>query len=116
VATILFLGSLLFGAHIFLAKGPIDLYSPTYDEPLHLTAGYVYLETHDYRINGHHHPPFGEMWAALPLLFMKPILPKQHEAWLEQKWNAFSQYQFVDTFLYKNRVLAECMMSAGRWM
>lgn len=41
--------------------------SPTYDEPVHLTAGYAALVNGDRRIDPCH-PPLVRMWAALPLL------------------------------------------------
>src|SRR5437016_11554248 len=45
--------------------------SPTFDEPAHLTAGYSYWLTNDFRLN----PVNGSLpmrWAALPLLFSRP--------------------------------------------
>jgi hypothetical protein len=48
--------------------------SQTYDETVHLTAGYSYLITGDYRLNPEH-PPLSKMLAAIPLLFLKPHLP-----------------------------------------
>src|SRR6267378_3468630 len=48
--------------------------SQTYDEAVHLTAGFSYLTTGDYRLNPEH-PPFSKMLAALPLLFLNPRLP-----------------------------------------
>ena len=41
--------------------------SPTYDEPVHLFAGYAYLKWGDLRINPEH-PPLAKALAALPLL------------------------------------------------
>lgn len=41
--------------------------SPTFDEPLHLFAGYSYLKWGDFRINPEH-PPLAKTLAALPLL------------------------------------------------
>jgi hypothetical protein len=41
--------------------------SPTYDEPVHLFAGYAYLKWGDFRINPEH-PPLAKVLAALPLL------------------------------------------------
>jgi 4-amino-4-deoxy-L-arabinose transferase-like glycosyltransferase len=41
--------------------------SPTYDESIHLFAGYSYLKWGDYRINPEH-PPLVKMLAALPLM------------------------------------------------
>jgi 4-amino-4-deoxy-L-arabinose transferase-like glycosyltransferase len=43
--------------------------SPTYDETIHLFAGYSYLTRSDFRVNPEH-PPLGKALAALPLFFM----------------------------------------------
>ena len=47
--------------------------SPTNDEPVHLTAGYVYLTTGQYDMDIVH-PPLGRVIAALPLLAL-PLRP-----------------------------------------
>jgi hypothetical protein len=46
--------------------------SATWDEPIHLAAGYAALAKGDYRFESTH-PPFMRMWAALPLLFMDDV-------------------------------------------
>jgi len=46
--------------------------SATFDEPIHLAAGYAALAEGDYRFEGTH-PPFMRMWAALPLLFIADV-------------------------------------------
>jgi hypothetical protein len=46
--------------------------SATWDEPIHLAAGYAALAKGDYRLEATH-PPFIRMWAALPLLFMDDV-------------------------------------------
>lgn len=46
--------------------------SATWDEPIHLAAGYAALSDGDYRLEATH-PPFIRMWAALPLLFMDDV-------------------------------------------
>jgi len=46
--------------------------SATWDEPIHIAAGYAALTQHDYRVDPEH-PPFLRMWAALPLLAMDGI-------------------------------------------
>lgn len=102
-----------FAAHGFFAGRSIRAQSPTYDEPVHLAAGYAYLATGDYRLNSFDHPPFAEMWAALPLLAMKPMVHVGHPYWAEL---TRYQYPFSDIFLYHNRVDAERMIHAGRWM
>ncbi|MCG3203703.1 MAG: hypothetical protein KCHDKBKB_00375 [Elusimicrobia bacterium] len=107
---------ILLTVHVFLAKPAITTFSPTYDEPVHLTAGWAYLKAGEFRYNGYHHPPFGEMWAALPLLRLNPFLPAHHPAWIKQTWSAHDQYQFADVFFYKNRVPGDKMLFSARWM
>jgi len=110
------LGLVFVGLHLYLGQAALSTFAPTYDEPVHLTAGYTYLTTGDYRFNGDHHPAFGEMWAALPLIFTNPTFPVTHPAWMIQRWTPREQYRFADTFLFKNRVSPKKLMSAGRWM
>ncbi len=77
---------LLFG---FLAITSFLQKSPTYDESLHLFAGYSYLKWGDFRTNPEH-PPLAKILAALPLLAMdirdpRPaspywdLIPQQHD-------------------------------------
>src|SRR3954451_1808740 len=53
----------------------------TFDELLHLTAGYSYWTTGDFRMQ----PENGNLpqrWAAIPLLFSKPHFPDlDQQAW-----------------------------------
>ena len=58
-------------AFVLLQAGSLTRRSATWDEPIHLTAGYVALADGDHRIDPSH-PPFLRMWAALPLLAMNP--------------------------------------------
>ena len=54
--------------HAFMAVTAVNTKSPTFDEPQHLTAGYSYWVTNDFRLD----PENGNLparWAALPLLF-----------------------------------------------
>jgi Dolichyl-phosphate-mannose-protein mannosyltransferase len=54
--------------HAFMALTAVNTKSPTFDEPQHLTAGYSYWVTNDFRLD----PENGNLparWAALPLLF-----------------------------------------------
>jgi dolichyl-phosphate-mannose-protein mannosyltransferase len=53
--------------HVFLAVTAINTKSPTFDEPQHLTAGFSYWVTNDFRLD----PENGTLpsrWATLPLL------------------------------------------------
>ncbi len=102
--------------HVMLGLGPIRTFSPTYDEPVHLTAGLVAWKTGETRFNGYDHPPFGEMWAAIPLIFLNPIIPKNDPRWTAQRWRSIDQYRFADLFFYHNRVPADAMLAAARKM
>jgi hypothetical protein len=54
--------------HSFMAVTAVNTKSPTFDEPQHLTAGYSFWVTNDFRLD----PENGNLparWAALPLFF-----------------------------------------------
>src|ERR1700738_1122331 len=54
--------------HGFMAVTAVNTKSPTFDEPQHLTAGYSFWVTNDFRLD----PENGNLparWAALPLFF-----------------------------------------------
>lgn len=80
----------------------------TWDEAIHLAAGYSYLKTGDYRMNPEH-PPLGKILSALPLLFLKPAVPQDRPAWAQADALAFGSL-----FLYENRAPAETMLFLGR--
>ena len=52
---------------VVLSLGAVRQKSPTFDETLHLFAGYAYLKWGDFGINPEH-PPLAKIVAALPLL------------------------------------------------
>lgn len=89
--------------------------SGTWDEPMHLTAGYMALVQQEYRVDPSH-PPFLRMWAALPLLAM-PRVTVEADAiarvsasqWPEQA------YEFARRFLYVDND-ADRLLNAGRFM
>ena len=92
-----------------LGRALIRASSPTYDEPVHLAAGYTDLVDGRYRLNALDHPPLGEMWAALPLLGRRLDRFSATPAWLDGQ-----VYHFGDLFLYHNRVLPEAMLDSAR--
>ena len=47
--------------------------SDTSDEAVHLASGYSYWQTRDFRMNPEH-PPLAKLFAALPLLVIRPKL------------------------------------------
>lgn len=61
--------------------------SPTFDEPIHLFAGYSYLKWGDFRANPEH-PPLAKLWAALPLLAFELNDPRQSNT----HWDLMPEY------------------------
>ena len=89
--------------------------SATWDEPMHLTAGYLALVEGDHRVDPSH-PPFLRMWAALPLLVLpRPVIDTaaldrvSGSQWVSQA------YEYARQFLYVHND-ADRMLSAGRFM
>jgi hypothetical protein len=84
--------------------------SQTWDEGLHLVAGFSYWKTGDYRLNPEH-PPLAKLAAALPLLFTSAALPDLPEAWRQG-----DQVALFRPFLYANTVDADTLLLLGRLM
>ena len=89
--------------------------SATFDEPLHLVAGYAALAHGDYRVDPTH-PPFARLWATLPWLGLDvpgldrtPIDRASPSRWLPQG------VAFASRFLYADRG-ADRLLQAGRSM
>ena len=84
--------------------------SQTIDEAVHLSAGYSYLKTGDFRLNPEH-PPLSKMSSALPLLWLHPdFAPSPRD------WEHADQWAVGKSFLYANRISADRMLMAGRTM
>jgi 4-amino-4-deoxy-L-arabinose transferase-like glycosyltransferase len=82
--------------------------SQTWDEGIHLAAGYSYLKTGDLRMNPEH-PPLGKYLNAIPLLFLPLRLPLDHPSWA-----AGDAVEFGREFLYHNTTGADTILFAGR--
>src|SRR5712671_4917026 len=67
--------------HAAMAVTAVNTKSPTFDEPQHLTAGYSYWVTNDFRLD----PENGNLpsrWAALPLLLKTTkFVPLNDRGW-----------------------------------
>ena len=87
---------IVFGV-VFLALvvGSYREESATVDEPQHLTAGYIGLKLADYRL-GAEHPPFLQLWAALPLIGSSDIRFAADSPY----WLAGDVYPFAHQFLF----------------
>ncbi|MDI6756520.1 MAG: glycosyltransferase family 39 protein [Endomicrobiia bacterium] len=86
--------------------------SQTYDEAVHLAAGYSYYSTGSFEMNSVDHPPLAKLIAAFPMLFIKPDFPSAGHPWRADMQG--NQYRIGDFFLYKNRVPAGKILGAGR--
>jgi hypothetical protein len=89
--------------------------SATWDEPIHLTAGYMALVHGDYRVDTSH-PPFVRMWSALPLLALNPAGgdPAAIDDTPPLEW--FNEgYRFAHQFLYRDND-ADRLLNAARFM
>lgn len=93
----------VFGAGLIRSSGP------SYDEPVHLSAGYTDLVSGCCRLNALDHPPLAEMWAALPLLALRPDTFPSHPAWTQRL-----VYHYGDLFLFHNRVGPDALLNAAR--
>jgi tetratricopeptide (TPR) repeat protein len=82
--------------------------SPTSDEVPHLTAGYAYLKTGDYRLNAEH-PPAIKLLAALPLLALDLDLNLNNPSWNDNR-----EWAFGEKFINQNKVPAQRIVFWGR--
>ena len=72
--------------------------SPTQDEPVHLTAGYSYWKTGDFRLSPEH-PPFWKLVTTLPLFLLQPEFQPTPEEWQGAKLWAISALSGEDGLL-----------------
>lgn len=82
----------------------------TWDEGIHISAGYAYLARGDYRWNPEH-PPLAKLMSALPLTLLDLELPVRGKAWAQQDETLMG----ID-FLYRNRASADSILAASRGM
>jgi dolichyl-phosphate-mannose--protein O-mannosyl transferase len=80
----------------------------TWDEGIHLSAGYSYLKTGDFRLNPEH-PPLFKLLCALPLLTLHPRLPSD-----ARLFKSSEEAVYGDQFLYQNTVSPETMLFCAR--
>jgi len=99
----------------FLAQGWgfIRANSQSHDEAVHLTAGYSYLATHDFRLNPEH-PPLLKELAALPiyLRYHLPFKPATH-LWGQSTAEA-EKWAISRDFLYHSSVPYDDLLTLGR--
>lgn len=82
---------------IFAAQAALSAQakSATFDEEYHITRGYAYLRTGDFRLS-FSHPPLVNVWSSIPLLALPGLdLPVDHPSWA-----AGDLLEFADEFLW----------------
>jgi 4-amino-4-deoxy-L-arabinose transferase-like glycosyltransferase len=80
--------------------------SQTFDEGVHLAAGYRYWKTGDFSLNVEH-PPLQKLLSAATLFLLRPPLPADERLLIDQS-------EFARAFLYKGPVDADRMLLFGR--
>jgi len=108
-----FFVTLLLLVHLLLSVATIGKLSQTYDEASTLLTGYSYLKAGD--LKGGVSPHFPSIWAALPLLLVKPALPAQHPSWNDANERMYNRFYFADQFLYNNKADPEVILNSARY-
>jgi 4-amino-4-deoxy-L-arabinose transferase-like glycosyltransferase len=103
--------------HYVLAVTSVLNKSNTYDEIAHLTRGYSYFLTGDYRLEPPH-PPLAHLWAALPGLGTDVKFP---QTWMEhESWHTSDVWQIGRAFFYYpnsgNAAIIDSLLWRGRAM
>ena len=101
----------LFFVLVFMAQGVffIRANAPTYDEAMHLAAGYSYLATRDFRLEPQN-PPLVKELLALPL-FLVHRLPFDPDP---KRWRNGDDFYVGQDFLYRSRVPADQILLLSR--
>ena len=102
------LAALILLAAAALQVHTASLEAQTFDEAVHLTAGYSYWKTGDFRLN-QEHPPFAKLLAALPLLTMGLRFDTT-----SKNWTLPDQSEMGREFLYTNTRPADEILAAAR--
>jgi hypothetical protein len=96
---------------LFFVQGVffIGANSPTYDEAMHLAAGYSYLATGDFRLEPQN-PPLIKELLALPifLIYRLPFNPDP------EHWRDGTEFFVGQDFLYRSRLPADQMLIVSR--
>src|SRR5437667_10403807 len=97
--------------HAAMAVTAVNTKSPTFDEPQHLTAGYSYWVTNDFRLD----PENGNLpmrWAALPLLLNNTKFISLND----RAWQRGEEGRTAHQFLYEVGNDPDQMMANARMM
>ncbi|HRQ36523.1 MAG TPA: hypothetical protein PLD25_01235 [Chloroflexota bacterium] len=106
-AILLLTGLLLFAGQAFFSS---PRKSAAFDEQYHVSAGYAYLKTGDFRMSLSH-PPLVDALTAVPLLFRHDVnLPLDHVSWAANDY-----FHFADVFLWQSQADPQSIVEWARW-
>jgi len=97
--------------HFILLLTSASQKSVTYDEIVHLTAGYSHLKLGDFRLVTEH-PPLVFLWSSVPLLFQDLSFPSLYE----KAWNTSDAWGLGWQFFYNCGNDHRIMLFWGRLM
>src|SRR5260370_36253344 len=97
-------------SHRGMSGSAVNTKSPTFDEPQHLTAGYSYWATNDFRLD----PENGNLparWAALPLLLSRlNFVPLNDRGWQRAEAGRTGHQFFYEAGNDPDRTLGQARM------
>lgn len=82
--------------------------SPVFDETIHLSAGYYYLKTGDFRLS-HDHPPLVKIMAGVPLMLLERVEPIN-----VPRWRGEEAQKYGEKFFYASGNDADRVILLGR--
>jgi predicted membrane-bound dolichyl-phosphate-mannose-protein mannosyltransferase len=105
----LVIGALLLITFLWQGLTFISANSPTYDEAIHLTAGYSYLAKRDFRLE-RQNPPLIKVLSALPVYFTYklPFDPNP------EQWRRGEDWLIGQDFLYRSPLPADQILAVSR--
>lgn len=99
---------LLAAAHVVLGGNAARSLSATFDEPMHVAAGYTYWLRGDMRLDPNN-PPLAKLLLTSPLLALSIAVP-----WETNEWRGGYHYAFGERLLYWNGNDADALLLRAR--
>lgn len=101
-------GILLAAAHLLLGYVAVRSLSATFDEPMHVAAGYSYWARGDMRMDPNN-PPLAKLLVSAPMLASRVRV-----AWNTREWEGAYHYAFGERLLYWNGNDGDSILAGAR--